>query len=910
MNSFGNMKDKVSNVFCDKILRTYPPSPALLFLFRAFGVSAMLLMTCCQRNKPADPIVEDHPVVLDERLTLVLFAEDPDIVTPIGIAVDSMERIYVLESHTHSPPKGYTGPEGDRIKVFTDENGDGEPEKISVFAEGFREGVNIAFSPDGNLYVVTSRAVYVLYDADGDDIGEQRKVVVELTEPEKVYAHAALLGITFSPDNWMYISRGNTGSASWKLRGSDGSSVSGYGDGGNIIRARPDGSGVQEMATGFWNPADIKLDAYGRLLAADNDPDSRGPNRLVHVVEGGDYGYRSLYGGSGIHPYSAWNGELPGTLPYAVALGEAPSGLLDASLASLPDDYRNEMLATIWEESRIVRVTLAPEGVSVSGKTKVIIEGGETFRPVAFAAAPNGDIYFTDWVLRSYPNHGRGRIWKLSTRAGIKTTTPRKAFAKPLRHDPPGLSVRHEDSDAEMTIEALRSEDPFTRHAAVLNFAQRKNHGALEAAVFHDDPVVRTSAMVAMQRGGYQSPEKHLRRFLRDRDAGVRRQALTWIGREGLKELRSDLDACLLAGAVPPVLFETYLETVRHLDTSFIHAYRNRSEPYAKSLQRSLPDGFLENFIRDKTRAPALRALAIQHLDSISGQVELLTALMVHGEHPLLRFEAMQALASVSHPDIAGHLLDISENAANPVDLRAEAILSLMWQGENLTTRVRLLLKDAAPDIRIEAARYIRTKMSPREAVQLFSEKGLISTHRDHDPFNEQISITLLKHGEARAGDRPSNLVEWQRTLAEGGDAKRGRRVFYSPNAQCSSCHAIDGKGGDLGPDLSKVALSKSRDQLISAVLDPSAEISPEYQGWYVKLINGSVYSGRQIDIGETAMELYTPSQGFQSFLKKDVSDYGMISTSLMPENLEADLTASDLRDLMAFLEAQAVQVR
>jgi hypothetical protein len=62
------------------------------------------------------------------------------------------------------------------------------------------------------------------------------------------------------------------------------------------MRCRPDGCGLQEFATGFWNPFDLKFDAHGRLLAADNDPDSPGPNRLVHVIQGGDYGYKSLYG--------------------------------------------------------------------------------------------------------------------------------------------------------------------------------------------------------------------------------------------------------------------------------------------------------------------------------------------------------------------------------------------------------------------------------------------------------------------------------------------------------------------------------------------------------------------------------------------------------------------------------------
>ena len=42
--------------------------------------------------------------------------------------------------------------------------------------------------------------------------------------------------------------------------------------------------------------------------------------RLLHVVEGGDYGYRFRNGRKGTHPFTSWNGELPGTLPMVAAL--------------------------------------------------------------------------------------------------------------------------------------------------------------------------------------------------------------------------------------------------------------------------------------------------------------------------------------------------------------------------------------------------------------------------------------------------------------------------------------------------------------------------------------------------------------------------------------------------------------
>lgn len=96
----------------------------------------------------------------DDRLEIKLFAEETDIVMPTGIAVDSRHRLFVIESHTHHPPKGYQGPKGDCVKVFEDTDNDCNPDKVSVFAEGLYQGMNLAFSPEGILYMVCSREVF------------------------------------------------------------------------------------------------------------------------------------------------------------------------------------------------------------------------------------------------------------------------------------------------------------------------------------------------------------------------------------------------------------------------------------------------------------------------------------------------------------------------------------------------------------------------------------------------------------------------------------------------------------------------------------------------------------------------------------------------------------------------------
>ena len=65
---------------------------------------------------------------------------------------------------------------------------------------------------------------------------------------------------------------------------------------------------------------------------------------MLHVILGGDYGYKSRYGNTGLHPYCAWNGELPGTLPMLAGVGEAPVGLLECQSSALPTDYAEDLL--------------------------------------------------------------------------------------------------------------------------------------------------------------------------------------------------------------------------------------------------------------------------------------------------------------------------------------------------------------------------------------------------------------------------------------------------------------------------------------------------------------------------------------------------------------------------------------
>ena len=240
--------------------------------------------------------------------------------------------------------------------MFEDRDHDGKPECTGTFFEGTRMTMNLGVAGDESVFVATRSALYRLWDRDGDGKADGIKPgslpapFVRLDTPGD-YPHNGLSGFAFDFADNVYFGLGENLGADYRLIGSDGVTLSGGGEGGNIYRCRPDGSKLERVATGFWNPFHMTFDVFGRLFAVDNDPDSRPPCRLLHIVQGGDYGYRFRNGRKGVHPFTAWNGELPGTLGMVAGTGEAPSGVVEYDRDHLPEDYRGTLAGHLMGRS-------------------------------------------------------------------------------------------------------------------------------------------------------------------------------------------------------------------------------------------------------------------------------------------------------------------------------------------------------------------------------------------------------------------------------------------------------------------------------------------------------------------------------------------------------------------------------
>lgn len=408
----------------------------------------LIIIACTQTADLSNSSTNNPPKVFVEGSELSLLTKEPDISTPTGIQIDAQNRIWVIENHTHVRQDDYPGPEVDRILVFSGYLREGERKSVTEFATDFVDGMSLSLTRDGKVLISTRASIMQFTDEDGDLLADRRDTLIAL-QTEEHFPHNGMSGLAVSPDGKLYFQCGENFGSEYLISGTDGIVLHGKErEGGSLYRCNADGSHLERIGSAVWNCFAMTFDDYGNLFAVENDPDSRPPCRLLHIVKGGNYGFQFQHGRDGLSPLTSWFGQIPGTLPMVAGTGEAPSGVLYYDQDHFGVGFNNSLLVTGWGDNDIQSFQLKPRGSSFTAESRLFTKGGRNFYPVGLALDNQGGVVASDWADVSYAVHGKGRIWRV---------------ANPSReHDNYRLKGSEQPDKAELII-LLNQKDPRVR---------------------------------------------------------------------------------------------------------------------------------------------------------------------------------------------------------------------------------------------------------------------------------------------------------------------------------------------------------------------------------------------------------------------------------------------------------------
>lgn len=203
-----------------------------------------------------------------------------------------------------------------------------------------------------------------------------------------------------------------------------------------------------------------------------------------------------------------------------------------------------------------------------------------------------------------------------------------------------------------------------------------------------------------------------------------------------------------------------------------------------------------------------------------------------------------------------------------------------------------------APESRRLLGTYLGTLSAGRLAPELHIDL-LDAVQADGAPALQR---QLDAYQQARKAD--SLAGAFREGLAVGGDARRGRQVYaQNPTAECTRCHAIRGQGSDVGPDLTRIGSTLSREQLVEALIAPNARIAPGYGLVGLTLRDGSRVDGTLREETDTHLTLLVGTPAVeQRVAKADVAERSDPVSAMPPLGLV--LEPREVRDLVEFLAA------
>ena len=476
-----------------------------------------------------------------EGLKATLVAAEPQIINPTNLEVDPRGRIWAVECLNYRKWMDQR-PEGDRVVILEDTDGDGIADKDKTFYQSKELtnplGICVLPQAKGTKVIVSAAPnVWLLTDKDGDDVAEDAKIIFKVGGTWN-YDHQ-IHAFVFGPDGKFYF---NSGNSITELKWPDGSIVKDLAGHeitnkgkpywqGMIYRCDLDletgkASNVETLGHNFRNNYEVAVDSFGTMWQSDNDDDGNKGVRINYVMEHGNYGYTDEMTGAGWQtkrtnmeseiPLRHWYLNDPGVVPNLLQTGAgSPTGILLNEGTALGPQFANQLIHCDAGPRTVRAYPVENDGAGYKATMVDILTSPDSwYRASDVAIAPDGTLVISDWYDSGVGGHNMGDNAKGKMMGRIYRVSPTAPHAAAPRADV---------STAAGAIAALQSPNIPTQFFAWQ--ALSKMGGAAEPALLglwkSENPRFRARALGLLAR----IPGKglgHLRAALGDTNSDVR----------------------------------------------------------------------------------------------------------------------------------------------------------------------------------------------------------------------------------------------------------------------------------------------------------------------------------------------------------------------------------------------------
>jgi len=179
------------------------------------------------------------------------------------------------------------------------------------------------------------------------------------------------------------------------------------------------------------------------------------------------------------------------------------------------------------------------------------------------------------------------------------------------------------------------------------------------------------------------------------------------------------------------------------------------------------------------------------------------------------------------------------------------------------------------------------------------TDADLIRVIRSGVPGTAMPPVNMPEEQAARIVAYLRSVAKTKRSDSAAGDIGRGKTLFEG-KGKCVTCHRVDGVGGLLGPELSRIGQLRRSVELEQSLLEPEAEVLPTNRFYRVVTRGGATVTGRLLNHDTFTVQLLDSSEQLRSFAKADLREQGFVPTP-MPKAL-GTLAPQDVTDVVAYL--------